>query len=198
MRLRNITRLSHYQFPVISILILLTGCDGRGSVHIVPIGGQTLNASSPLVIKASPDECYFWVNDDKELCTAMRKTAGWILGKQHEHKFILSLVLKGSPAEPGRHYRLNRYSARMKGQDGFVYTRAASLAGEVVIFDYGMKRLRGRFRMITKYQTYSVLTGWRGNSRALIVGEFDARRSLHAGKKILAQTQEEDMERTHS
>lgn len=185
-------------FVLVLVTLVLTGCAGRASVHIVSIGGKRLSATSPLVVKVSPDECYFWLSDNDELCVAMRQASGSILGKQHEREFILSMILDGPPAGPARHYRLNRYSVRIKGRNGFVYTRAASLAGEAIVWDYDTDHLRGRFRMVAKHQTYSILTGWRGDARVLIVGEFSARRDAQAGKEILVRTEEEGMEREPS
>ncbi len=182
---------------VLSVTALI-GCTAPASVHIVSIGGKRLTATSPLVVKVSPDECYFWLSDDDELCIAMRGASGSIFGKQHEREFILSMILDGPPAGRGRHFPLNRYSVRMKGRDGFVYTRAASLAGEAIVWDYDTGRLRGRFRTIAKHQTYSILTGWRGDARVVIVGEFSPRRDARAGKAILARTEEEGMERERS
>ncbi|MGD2109391.1 MAG: hypothetical protein PVI86_08355 [Phycisphaerae bacterium] len=146
-------------------------------------------------MQVAPDECFFWVNDENELCIAMREASPCFVGETRRREFVLSLVLGEPPAGAARHYRLTRQSARMKDRKGFCYTRAASLSGEAIVWDYGPRRLRGRFRMVAKHQTYSVLTGWRGNSRAIIVGEFVARRNDEACRDILARTETGGMER---
>ena len=177
---------------------LLAGCAGHGSVHMVPVGGKRLNTTSPLIVKASPDECYYWVNDKQELCVAMREAGGSLLGGRFEHEFTLSLVLAGPPAGPARHYRLSRYSLRAQNREGFVYTRSASLTGEAVVWDYDMSRLHGRFRLIAKHQSYSVLRGWHGHARVLLVGEFTAVPDRQAGERILALTEKDGMARKPS
>ena len=94
-----------------------------------------------------------------------------------------------------RDYRADRRTLRARGRAGYRHTRAASLTGIVGGGDYGRRRLQGRFRMTAKHQTYSILTGWRGNAAVLIVGEFTAVPDRTAGEKILSRTEERGMER---
>jgi hypothetical protein len=177
---------------------LSAGCAGHGLIHMVPVAGKQLTTTSTLIVKVSPDECYYWVNDKQELCIAMRETGGSLLGGRFEHDFTLSLVLAGPPAGPARHYRLNRYSLRAQNREGLAYTRSASLTGEAVVWDYDTSRLHGRFRLIAKHQSYSVLTGWRGDARVSLVGELTAVPDRQAGERILALTEKDGMARKPS
>lgn len=159
------------------------------------MGGKKISATAPLVQRITPDECYYWVNEKNELCLAMRAADWSILGDRFEREFILSLVLEGLPAGRARDYRVFRRTFRARGRAGYRYTRAASLAGIVGVWDYGRRKIQGRFRLSAKHQTYSILTGWGGDKGVLIVGEFTAVPDRGAGEKILAQTEERGMER---
>ena len=176
-------------------LLLLAGCAGHASIHLVPLGGSKISTTAPLVQKITPDECYYWVNEKNELCLAMREVDRSIWGKRFEGEFILSLVLEGLPAGAARDYRVSRRTLRARLRAGYRHTRAASLGGIVGVWDYDGGELKGRFRMSAKHQTYSILTGWGGNAAVLFVGEFTAVLDRPAGEKILARTEERGMER---
>jgi hypothetical protein len=175
--------------------LALCGCAGRATVHVTSLDTKKITATGPLVVRASPDECYFWVNERHELCVAMRSANASLAGKRFEREFALSLVLDGPPAGSARQYSVGRRAMRARARAGFSHTRSASLSGVVLIMDYGADKLRGRFRLIAKQQTYSVLTGWKGDHRVLFVGEFDAVSNRSAGEKILARSEAEGMGR---
>lgn len=175
--------------------IALASCSGRASIYMVPLGPKPIRTAGPLVIHVSPDECYYWVNDEQDVCVAMRAGNASPLGKRFQREFLASLVLDGQPAGPARYYRAGRRTLRARETAGYTHTRAASLGGIIVIWDYGTGKLAGRFRLTAKQQAYSVLTGWRGDRRVLFIGEFTAIMGRRAGRKILARTEEDGMAR---
>jgi len=149
-----------------------------------------------LIVRVSPDECYFWVNEQEELCIAIRSNTRSIFGKRFEKEFLLSLVAKGLPAGSGREYRMDRRTARVRHIAGYTHKRTASLSGILAIWNYGQSQLRGRFRFTAKEQSYSVLNGWSGNYAVLVVGEFIGVYNEAAGKELLARTEEGSMSRS--
>lgn len=177
-------------------LLTGTGCAGHANVHMIPLGTKRIDATTPLIVRVSPDECYFWVNDREELCVTMRSFSGSIFGKRFEKEFLLSLVAKGLPAGGGREYRMDRRTARVRHDAGYGHTRSASLSGIFAVWNYRRNQLRGRFRFTAKEQSYSVLSGWSGNNAVLVVGEFMAVADRAAGEKLLARTEDGAMSRT--
>ena len=179
------------------VLTALTGagCAGHAVVYSVPLGTKQISTTGPLIVRVTPDECYFWVNDQEELCVAMRSFSGSILGKRFHRELLMSMVAKGLPAGRGREYRMDRRTVRARNDAGYAHTRSASLGGIFTVWDFGRGRLRGRFRFTAKEQSYSVLTGWSGNSTVLCIGEFTAFRNETAGKRLLARTEEGAMGR---
>jgi len=179
------------------VLTALTGagCAGHAVVYSVPLGTKQISTTGPLIVRVTPDECYFWVNDQEELCVAMRSFSGSILGKRFHREFVLSIVVKGLPAGSGREYRMDRRTVRARNDAGYAHTRSASLGGILAVWDYRRGQVRGRFRFTAKEQSYSVLTGWSGNNTVLCIGEFTAFRNETAGKRLLARTEEGAMGR---
>ena len=185
-------------FTLCTILALFSsfGCTGHAEVNIVPLGTKRIDTTAPLIVRVSPDECYFWVNEQDEFCVAMRTFSGSIFGKRFEKEFLLSLVAKGLPAGGGREYRMDRRTARVRHDAGYGHTRSASLSGIFAVWNYRRNQLRGRFRFTAKEQSYSVLSGWSGNNAVLVVGEFMAVADRAAGEKLLARTEDGAMSRT--
>ena len=183
-------------FMGLLLSIILSGCTGHAEVNIVPLGTKRIDTTAPLIVRVSPDECYFWVNEQDEFCVAMRNSSRSILGKRFEKEFLLSLVAKGLPAGGGREYRMDRRTARVRHDAGYGHTRSASLSGIFAVWNYRRNQLRGRFRFTAKEQSYSVLSGWSGNNAVLVVGEFMAVADRAAGEKLLARTEDGAMSRT--
>jgi len=175
--------------------ILVSGCTGRAEINFVPLGTKRIDTTTPLIVSVAPDECYFWVNEQEELCMAMRSLSRSIFGKRFEKEFVLSLVARGLPAGGAREYRVDRRTARMTRDAAYVHSRSTSLSGILTVWDYRRNRLRGRFRFTTKEQSYSVLKGWSGNHAVFVVGEFTAVHNQAAGERLLAQTEDGAMVR---
>ncbi len=174
---------------------LIGSCAGRASVHLIPTGPTPIPTAGPLLIELSPKECYFWIDDDGRLLLAMRAHHASLWGSGFEREFILSLVLKKVPAGSARYYRATRRTMRARYRHGLGHTRAASLTGSVLVSDFGTSRMKGRFRIKAKQQSYFVLTGWGRDALVLFVGEFAAVENRIHGERILARTEESGMER---
>jgi len=177
-------------------LLTAAGCAGHATVHMIPLGTKRIDTTAPLIVRVSPDECYYWVNEREELCIAMRSNTRSFFGKRFEKDFLLSLVAKGLPAGDGREYRMDRRTARIRHDAGYDHTRSASLSGIFAVWDYRRSQLRGRFHFTARVQSYSVLKGWIGNDAVLFVGEFKAVRNEDAGKELLKRTEEGSMSRS--
>jgi len=176
-------------------LLTAAGCAGHATVHMIPLGTKRIDTTAPLIVSVSPDECYFWVNEQEELCVAMRSHFRSTFGKRFEKEFLLSMIAKGLPAGSGREYRMDRRTARVRRDAGYAHTRAASLSGIFAVWDYRRNQLRGRFRFTAKEQSYSVLKGWSGNDAVLVVGEFLAAEDRVRGERLLSKTVEGAMGR---
>jgi len=177
------------------IWIAAPGCAGHAVVYSVPLGTKQISTTDPLVVRVTPDECYFWVNEQEELCVAMRSFSGSIFGKRFVKEFLLSLVAKGLPAGGGREYRMDRRTARAIQDAGYGHKRLASLSGIFAVWNYRDGHLRGRFRFTAKEQRYSVLSGWSGNNAILVIGEFTSVKDRVRGERLLSRTEEGAMER---
>ncbi|MBI4717996.1 MAG: hypothetical protein HY763_09350 [Planctomycetes bacterium] len=174
---------------------LLVGCAGGASIHVITLEGKRLNLTGPLLATVHVDECYHWVDDQGRVCVAMRGTRGSLLGARFSREFVLSMVAPGVPAGTTRGYTATRQTLRTKTRSGYSHSRAASLSGALVLWDWGKATLRGRLRVIAKQQAYSVLSGWSNDGRVLLLGEFRAVRNRRQGEGILARTEEGGMAR---
>jgi hypothetical protein len=182
-------RQSSIVFWIFVLSLIISGCAGYGRVHMVPLGTKKIDTTAPLIVEAEPDECYFWIRDDKQLCVAMRQFSASILGKPAEREFLLSLVVDGAPAAESRDYRMDRTTARLRHRGGYAHTRAASVSGIVAVWDYNNDGVRGRFRFLARMQSYSVLTGWSESGTILCTGEFTAVHDAERGEQILTQSE---------
>lgn len=179
------------------VVSILPGCAGRASITMVSLNIQSISIDGPLVLESAPQSCYYWENEAGEFCVAMRDFRGSILGKYFESDLNLSLVLPAPPPGSSKSYRVGRRSVRLTWRQGLNQVRGASLSGLVTIWNYEKGRpLRGRLRITTNQQTFFALTGWRKDTRVLVVGDFTAAFSPSRGEAILARTEEGAMART--
>ncbi|MEK6799776.1 MAG: hypothetical protein AABZ12_12495 [Planctomycetota bacterium] len=180
----------------VTLALLLGGCTGHATIHMVPLGNQKISAADPLIVRQDPHECYYWLNDVSQVCVAMRfRHVSW-LGKAFSSELVLSLVLDKPPAGAARDYRVDRFTERHRLDAGFTHLRGASLSGIIGTWDYGKRQLKGRFRFTAKQQSFFVLTGWGSDHSVLFVGEFTAVHDRAAGEKILQRTEADGMGRS--
>ncbi|MCP4592460.1 MAG: hypothetical protein GY842_17135 [bacterium] len=107
---------------------------------------------------------------------------------------VASIVLEGLPADRSRDYRLNRNSLRGRFRQGPKHTRFASLSGIVAIWQEDAQ-LRGRIRALVKQQRFSVLLGWTGNRKTLLVGDFVARHDPQRTADLVSRSESGGMQR---
>ena len=163
---------------------------------MVALDAKKIAVTGPLVPHITPDECYYWLNDDGKLCVALRQKHQSFFSPIFSQDISLSLVLGEPPAGDTRAYPATRETLRMRTTSGVTQLRSGSLAGGSVVWDYGKRQLRGRFRITVKQQTYTVLTDWTGQSRVLLIGEFTATENRERGAEILRRSEEDGLERT--
>jgi len=188
------------EFCAIVVLIAVStaltgGCAGHASIHIASLDTKRISTTAPLIMRVTPDRCYYWVNERDELCIAMREDKRSLLGKRFGAEFRLSLVLEGLPAGSSRSYPMSQRTLRARHRDGFTHTRAASVGGIAAVWGYGKGRLHGRFRALVEQQSWSVLKGWGSNKKVFMVGDFTAVKDQQAGQRILTETETDGMER---
>ncbi len=177
------------------LLLFPIGCATGNTLHIIPLNYNEVSTNYPLLIKINPDECYFWVNEEDEICIAMKKKSFSLLGEAFERELHLSLVLTGQPAGSARSYRATRKTMRNRYRHGYASSRSTSLTGIIAIWDYKKDSLHGRFRLVARQQVYSILSGWGHRQNVLFVGEFVARKNKGQGLHILTYTEEDELSR---
>lgn len=175
-------------------LFISYGC-AANTLHIIPLNYNNISTDYPMLVKINPDECYFWVNDDDEICIALKKKSYSLLGEAFEHELHLSIVLSGQPAGSARSYRATRKTMRSRYRAGYGSSRSISLAGIIAIWDYKKNSLHGRFRFVARQQAYSILSGWGARRNVLFVGEFFATKNKNKGLPILNYTEENEQSR---
>lgn len=190
-----------------SFFILHSGCAPVATVHVIPLNLQKINVNRPLIATFTADECYYWVNDESELCIAMtgKIRAGLSPAGSRRpgsgpgrHEFDLSLVLEGLPAGASRAYIATFRSARSRMRNGSVHTRFASFEGVVSVWDYGSKKMGGRFRFKAVQQSFMVLLGWGRDTQVLCLGDFTAKHDRRRGEALFARTEEGALKRPPS
>jgi len=194
------------------LLTAVGACAPAAKVSIAPLNLKKVRANGPLIVNFKPTACYWWVNDEQQLCIAMGLSkltfTSWSLDKD---KFALSLVFDGLPAGDARMYLLSRRTIRGKRDVGVLHTRFASVTGVAAVWGFGRKtqstiqsttqstiqstRMTGRFRFVGVQQSFFVLTGWGTPRQIFCVGEFTANFNREKGEAILAQTEEGAMAR---
>lgn len=176
-------------------LLFAIGCATGNTLHIIPLNYNDIDTTNPMLMKINPDECYFWINDDDEICITLKQKNFSLLGEAFERELHLSLVLSGQPAGSARLYRATRKTMRNRYRAGYGSSRSTSLAGIVAIWDYKKDSLHGRFRIVARQQLYSILSGWGNHRNVLFVGEFTARKNKNKGWPILTYTEEDELSR---
>ncbi len=194
-------------------LMLVCGCAGSGRISVVPANLQKISTTEPLVREWRVGRCYYWSeapgeadagdNDQRprsrktdRLCIAMEFESISLLGDYAKQQMWASFVLGGTPANVPRNYRVNSRSLRMIGRRGYGHTRWASLGGIVTVRREPNGDIRGRFRIGAKQQTFFIATGWSGNEKVLLLGEFRAVENPDAGRRILERTERDGMDRS--
>ncbi len=175
--------------------LFVAGCASHASIYIVPLGARRIGTTEPLVQRIRPQECYYWLNERNELCLALHERNRSLLNRLLDRETWVSFVLGEPPAGSAREYAVSGPTFRARHDSGLTHLRSVSLTGIVAVWDYGKARLRCRFRLTSRQQSYSVLTGWTGDARVLYTGELTAVHNPTAGQTILGQTEEGGLQR---
>jgi hypothetical protein len=164
-------------------------------LDLIPLGLQRIDARGPLIYTLRASECYFWIDADDQLCIACADETGPWFGEGAGTTLRVSLVLEGLPAHVARDYRASRQTLRGRASQGSRHARFASTGGIVAVWLDDEDHIHGRFRVLTRYQTFNVLLGWTGTQQVLLLGECRAVRDRRRGEPILTRTEEGGMER---
>ena len=178
-----------------SILLGVVGCASPSHLHLVMLGSERISSTETLTVDVEPDECYFWINDENQVCVAMHRHDRSWRGSVHDYDFAGSFVLDEPPAGEGRNYPVGERTFRSKTKNGYIHTRMLSRTGVVGIWNYENDSLDGRFRFFARQQSYSAFVGWGGERHVLVVGEFSATRNRDKGEAILQKTEVDDLKR---
>ncbi len=176
-------------------LAAIVGCSGSAWLSIVPLSLKTDDGREPLEIRYSPDRCYHWLDEQGRLCIAMAFENITLFGDHGKQSVAVSMILDEAPAGSARSYRATRFTLRMIAHIIPNHWRWASMNGSVSVRRHGANRFRGRFRIFAKQQKFHVAVGWYGNQRAIMFGEFESVHNPEAGRRILAETEADGMER---
>jgi hypothetical protein len=74
-----------------------SGCSGDARLTLIPLHSSALTPSTQLEYTISPQECYWWLDDEGGLCLAMCYHNLSILGDVTRDAFEFSFVFKAPP-----------------------------------------------------------------------------------------------------
>ncbi len=176
-------------------VFIASGCTGSARMEMVSLGMKRITQTERLVMTIRPRKCLWWIDEHNRLCLAMQQSHRSILGRAFSRETILSIVLGEPPAGGGRDYPISMQSLRFRHHAGLVHLRGNSLNGVAAVWDFGKPGIRGRLRLTLRQQTFSALSGWAGDSRQLMVGEFTAVHDPIGGQALMKLTEPEGMQR---
>jgi len=177
------------------LLVGAHGCAAPARFHLVALGSEHISPTEPLTVDVTPSECFFWINDENQVCLAMHRHDHSLRGSVYDYDFAASFVLDEPPAGEGRNYAVGARTFRSKTKNGYVHTRMFSRTGVVGVWDYEEQSLNGRFRFFVRQQSYSAFLGWGGERYVLVVGEFSAKRNRKKGEAILQRSEIDELKR---
>jgi hypothetical protein len=177
------------------LLLSVLGCTGRAEIYAVTLATRKINPAEPLMLRFDPSACCYWLNERNQLCLALKERDASLLGRYFKGETLMSFELGEPPAGSARDYPVGPRTFRAYRKAGLGHFRYASLNGGVAVTEYKEGRLKGRFRLTAKQQSYSVLTGWTGDARLLFFGDFVATHDPEAGRGILERTEEGGLQR---
>jgi len=178
------------------VTTIAAGCGGSATVWLVPIQYGAIEAQAPLVVDLSAQECYYWIDPEKQqvrIAITARQDA--LFNENAARSLDVSLVLDGLPANNARDYRANRRTVRGTASERGDFVRFASVRGIAAVWFDQPDCLHGRVRVQAKYQQYSLLFGWHASQPVLMLGEFVAIRDRERCEAILERTENGGMER---
>ncbi len=173
----------------------LVGCSAA-RLHLLTLEYRQIEPEGPLVHEKSAREGYFWIDETDQVRIGLRDNVASWLDPDAGRTLEVSLVLDGIPADRARNYPATRRTLRGRASDKNEHVRFASIRGITAVWRDGPDRIRGRFRISTRYQKFSILLGWYGTQQLLVLGEFVAVRDREKTEAIIARTEADGMQRS--
>lgn len=181
------------------VLLVVTGCTGRGEVRAVPFARSDFTRQEPLIQTVPVEEAYYWLREDGTVGVALGYHGSSLFGRAFDADWRMSLVLEDLPAGREKLYRLGPQSARVAQSVGGDQRRARSLTGVAVLQAPRGNRLTGRFHLTVRQQQFTLLGGWSPSPYQapmwIVVGEFEAVLNATRGEAILAETEANGFDR---
>ncbi len=170
--------------------VAASGCTGHARLSLIPLNSSTLTPTSRLEYTVSPQECYWWVDEEDRLCLAMCYHNFSILGDLTRDAFELSFVFKDPPPEEEKVYVARRDVARALWHRSAWHLRLRARTGNVAIERRSEEILAGRLRLTCSSEEFWILTGWQRKTPVLIQGQFTAVRNAKQGRALLQRIEE--------
>ena len=170
--------------------VAASGCTGHARLSLIPLNSSTLTPTSRLEYTVSPQECYWWVDEEDRLCLAMCYHNFSILGDLTRDAFELSFVFKDPPPEEEKVYVARRDVARALWHRSAWHLRLRARTGNVAIERRSEEILAGRLRLTCSSEEFWILTGWQRKTPVLIQGQFTAVRDAKQGRALLQRIEE--------
>ncbi len=171
----------------------VAGCSA-GRVHLVPFNRSDLAENEPPLATLDIHDACWWTQADGSLVVVLHRPGGFPPPSAAQNVWAMSMRLDGPPAGRERLYQLGQQEVRMVHAGGLNRRRASSFAGCVVLTAGEGSRLRGRFHVNLRQQTFSVLTGWTPappmSSLLIAAGDFVAVPDEHRGRAWLDYIQD--------
>ncbi len=173
-------------------IVSAAGCSGHAQIALIPLSTATLAPKTQLEYRFSPQQCYWWADDDGNLNLAMSYQNFSIAGDYTRHALELSFVLDAPPPAPQHDYKARRDTARGIWHRGGWHLRMRPRRGVISVSRGGDDLLRGQFRLICSTEKFWVLTGWQRQSSVVLQGNFTAVLNEQKGLAILQCTERDD------
>ncbi len=178
--------------------VAASGCTGNARLTLIPLRSSTLTPRSQLEYTVSPQECYWWVDEQDRLCLAMCYHNFSILGDLTRDAFELSFVFKDPPPKEEKVYVARRDVARALWHRSAWHLRLRAQTGNVAVERRSEDVLAGRLRLTCSSEAFWILKGWERKSRVLIQGHFTAVRNAEQGRALLQRIEESNPRGTDS
>ncbi|MCL2329930.1 MAG: hypothetical protein FWC56_01345 [Phycisphaerae bacterium] len=194
---------------IFAAAMLTLGCNGSGTVKVVPVLRTNFTDTEPLVQSVRVTEAYWYIDHDPDrpnqpqVVVALKSRVASLLGREFDFDWTLSLVLDGMPAGSSRLYPLSADAIRLVQTCGLDRRRSKGWTGVAVLYapkkSLGGDRLRGRFHVNVRQQQFSLLNGWTPSyfqaPMLVLAGDFEAVYDAEKGMNLRYWTEAEGFDR---
>lgn len=178
---------------VLAGVVSAAGCSGHAQVALIPLSTAALAPNSQLEYRFSPQQCYWWADDDGNLNLAMSYQNFSIAGDYTRDALELSFVLDAPPPDLQHDYKARRDTARGIWHRGGWHLRMRPRRGVISVTQHADESLRGQFRLICSTEKFWILTGWQRQSSVVLQGDFTAVLNEEKGLVILERSESGDL-----